>query len=448
LTELAFAGPGRITELIRRREVTPREVVEHALARIAEHEGTLNAFRVVRAEQALAVADALVLDDRPLLGVPVAIKDDQPVAGERRTWGTAAVDTPSQIEGDLVARLRAAGAIVVGITNVPELTLWGFTETLSNGATRNPWDLTRTPGGSSGGSAAAVAAGLVPLATASDGAGSIRIPAACTGLFGLKLSRGRLGWGDRDEAWTGMAVPGVLTRSVADAALAYGTLTGEPWSPVGAPRRLRVAVSTATPPGIPQRVLDGERRDAVLATASLLSELGHDVHEHDVPISLAMTRRVLVRYLAGAAEAERELEHPERLERRTRRMAAAGRAAERMLRGAVTGAQADAAALAPFFAEHDVVLTPAISGPPPRVGRWQGSGAALTWQGNAQAYPFSALWNHVGNPAMAVPSGFDRARLPLSVQIVGRLGEEPTLLALAAQMEEARPWAQARPPVS
>jgi amidase len=399
----------------------------------------------VRAEQALAVADALVLDDRPLLGVPVAIKDDQAVAGERRTWGTAAVETPSPIEGEIVAGLRAAGAIVVGITNVPELTMWGFTETLSNGATRNPWDLTRTPGGSSGGSAAAVAAGLVPLASASDGAGSIRIPAACTGLFGLKLSRGRLGWGDRAEVWTGMAVPGVLARSVADTALAYGALTGEPWSPVAAPGRLRVAVSTATPPGIPQRVLDGERRDAVLATASLLSELGHDVHERDVPVTLAMTRRVLVRYFAGAAEAEREVERPELLERRTRRMAAAGRAAERLARGAVAGARADAAALAPFFAEHDVVLTPAIAGPPPRVGTWQGRGAALTWQGNAQQYPFSALWNHVGNPAMAVPSGFDRAGLPLSVQVVGRPGAERTLLALAAQMEEARPWVQSTP---
>ena len=174
----------------------PRELAELALARIGELDGTLNAFRVVRAEQALAAADALVLDDRPLLGVPVAIKDDTAVAGERLTWGTAAVETPAAVDGHLAALLRAAGAVVIGITNVPELTLWGFTETLSNGATRNPWDPARTPGGSSGGSAAAVAAGLVPLATASDGAGSIRIPAACCGLFGCKLTRGRLGWGD------------------------------------------------------------------------------------------------------------------------------------------------------------------------------------------------------------------------------------------------------------
>jgi amidase len=428
--------------------VSPRELVEHALARITELDGSLNAFRVVRAEHALAVANAIELDDRPLAGLPVAVKDDAAVARERMTWGTGAVTSSSQVDGEIVRRLRLAGAIVIGITNVPELTMWGFTETLSNGATRNPWDLARTPGGSSGGSAAAVAAGLVPLATASDGAGSIRIPAACTGLFGLKATRGRLSWGDRGEVWAGMAVPGVLARSVADTAIAYAALTEQPWSPVGEPGRLRVAFSTATPPGIPQRALDGERRQAVVATASLLDSLGHEVHEHDLPITLGMVRRVAVRYLAGAAEAERTVERPELLERRTRRMARAGRAAERLLPGALAGREADAAAFAPLFAEHDVVLTPAIAGPPPRVGTWQGRGAAATWQGNAQQYPFSALWNHLGNPAMAVPAGFDRAGLPLSVQFAGRMGEEPRLLALAAQLEEARPWAHARPPVS
>jgi amidase len=428
--------------------VHPRELVEHALGRIAALDGTLNAFRAVRAEQALAVADALVVDDRPLVGVPIAVKDDTAVAGERVTMGAAAVDEPTQVDGDLVTRLRLAGAIVIGITNVPELTLWGFTETLSHGATRNPWDVARTPGGSSGGSAAAVAAGLVPLATASDGAGSIRIPAASTGLFGLKLTRGRLGWAPRGEVWNGLAIPGVLARSVADTALAYATLTGQPWSPVGAPRRLRVAFSTATPPGIPQRALHAEHRGAVLATASLLEGLGHDVREQDLPITPGMVRRVAVRYLAGAAQAERDVGRPDLLEPRTRRMARAGRAAERMLPGALAGRDADAAAFAPVFAAHDVVLTPAVSGPPPRVGRWQGSGATTTWQGNAQQYPFSVLWNHLGNPAFALPSGFDRSGLPLSVQVVGRAGEEATLLALAAQIEEARPWAQARPPIS
>jgi amidase len=448
MSDLAFAGPSRLADLVRRREVRPRELVELAVRRIEELDGRLGAFRVVRAEQALAVADALELDDRPLLGVPLAVKDDVAVAGEVMTWGTGAMDAPALQDDDLVARLRAAGAIVVGITNVPELTLWGFTETLTNGATRNPWDVSRTPGGSSGGSAAAVAAGLVPLATASDGAGSIRIPAACTGIFGLKLTRGRLGWGERGELWAGLAIPGVLTRSVADTALAYTALTGLPWTRREDPGRLRVAVSTATPPGVPRRALDQERRQAVLATASLLEGLGHEVHEQDLPITLSLARRVAVRYFAGAAEAEREVAHPELLERRTRRMAAAGRAAERFVASARAAQESDAAAFGPLFGAHDVVLTPAISGPPPRVGTWQGRGAMATWQGNVTQYPFTALWNHLGNPAIAVPSGFDVAGLPLSVQIAGRMGEEATLLALAAQIEEARPWAQARPTVS
>ena len=433
---------------MRRREVRPRDLVQLALDRIGALDGQLRSFRVVRPEQALAVADALELDDRPLLGVPIGVKDDVAVAGERLTYGTAAVDEPAMTDGDLVARLRAAGAIVVGITNVPELTLWGFTETLTNGATRNPWDVSRTAGGSSGGSAAAVAAGLVPLATASDGAGSIRIPAACTGLFGLKVTRGRLGWGEGGEVWGGLAVPGVLTRTVADAALAYGALTRLPWTRLALPGRLRVAVTTATPPGIPQRVLDPECRAAVIATATLLEGLGHEVTERDLPITPAMVRRVSTRYLAGAAETERKVQHPERLERRTRRMAAMGRVAERMLPAARAGAEADAAAFATLFAQHDVVLTPANCGPPVRVGAWQGRGAMATWQGNTMQYAFHPLWNHLGNPAMAVPAGFDRAGLPLSVHVAGRMREEAALLALAAQIEEARPWAHARPPVS
>jgi amidase len=446
--DLAFAGPARLAELVRAREVSPRELVELALGRIAQHDPQLHAFRTVRAEQALAVADALELDDRPLLGVPVAVKDDEAVAGEAVTWGTAAAGGPALEDGDLVLRLRRAGAIVIGITNVPELTLWAFTETLTNGATRNPWDVTRTPGGSSGGSAAAIAAGLVPLATASDGAGSIRIPAACTGIFGLKVTRGRLGWGTRGDVWTGLAVPGVLTRTVADAALSYGALTGEQWDAAPPSGRLRVGVTTSTPPGVPQRILDPQRRDAVTATAELLEALGHEVAECALPVSAGIVRRIATRYLAGAAEAEREVAHPERLERRTRRMAAMGRAAERMLPAAVAGAEADAASFAPLFDRFDVVLTPALCGPPPRVGRWQSSGAVATWQANAMHVAFNPLWNHLGNPAMAVPSGFDNAGLPVAAQIAGRMREEATLLGLAAQIEEARPWAHARPPVS
>jgi amidase len=447
--ELAFAGPSRLAGLVRDGEVTPRELVEGCLARIARLDPELHAFRAVLPEEALAEADRALAglragEARPLLGVPFAVKDDQPVAGQRVTRGTGAVDTVAPADGELVGRLRAAGAVVVGITNVPELTLWGFTETLSNGATRNPWDRTRTPGGSSGGSAAAVAAGLVPLATASDGAGSVRIPAALCSLFGLKLTRGRVGWGDREEVWNGMAVPGLLTRSVADAALAHEAVLGEALGTEPGPR-LRIAVTTATPPGMPARLLHAEHRDAVHAMASLLGELGHEVHEHDLPLTAAMAARVAVRYLAGAAQEVREVDHPELLERRTRKMVTAGRVAARGLARARAWEATDAAAVGSIFAGHDLVLMPTVAGPPPPVGTWSGRGAARTWQGNVQRYPFTALWNHLGNPAASVPAGFDAAGLPLSVQLAARPGAEAMLLSVAAEIEEARPWAQHRP---
>jgi amidase len=447
--ELAFAGPARLAALVRAGEVTPRELVEAALARIAHVDQGLNAFRVTLPERALAEADQALARvgsgaSRPLLGVPVAIKDDVAVAGQRLTRGTGAVDAVQVADGEIVARLRAAGAIVVGITNVPELTLWGFTETLSNGATRNPWDPTRTPGGSSGGSGAAVAAGLVPLASASDGSGSIRIPAALCGLFGLKLTRGRLPWGDRAEVWNGMAVPGLLARSVADTALAYEAVLGEALA-TGPGPRLRIAVSTATPPGIPRRVLDREHREAVQATASLLAGLGHEVHAHDLPVTLAMSSRVAVRNLAGAADEAGQVDHPERLERRTRSMVRTARVASRLLPRARRGQDADAQAVGALFEDHDLLLTPTVAGPPAPVGTWSGRGAARTWQGNVERYPYTALWNHLGNPAASVPAGFDTAGLPLSAQLVARPGAETTLLSVAAEIEEARPWTQHRP---
>jgi amidase len=453
--DVAFAGPAAQAELVRRREVRPRELVELVLARIAELDSGLNAFRAVLPERALAEADQAEArvgagERRPLLGVPVAIKDDVAVAGLPLTRGTSAVDDPAPADGELVARLRAAGAIVVGVTNVPELTLWGFTETQTNGATRNPWDRHRTPGGSSGGSASAVAAGLVPLATASDGAGSIRIPAALCGVFGLKVQRGRLGWGDGAERWNGMAVPGVLARTVADTALAYEALTGLAWTQAAAhpPGRLRVAVALATPPGIPERMLDRERREAVVATGELLRTLGHDVHEHELPLTVAMASRVAVRYLAGAAEEARDVAHPERLERRTRQMIALGRAAERVLPRARAAEGADAATINAIFDHHDLLLTPAVATPPVPIGTWEGRNAVTTWHANASRYPFLALWNHLGNPAASLPAGFDSLGLPLAVQLVARPEGEETLLSVAAQLEQARPWADHRPPVS
>src|SRR3954452_4514644 len=261
-TNVAFAGVTRQAEMVRNGEVSPRELVAFYLKRIAQVDTKLNAFRVVRAEQALAEADEAERrrssgEDAPLLGVPIAVKDTQDVAGELTTLGTGVVDEPAREDSEIVRRLRAAGAIVIGKTNLPELAFALFTESPTWGITRNPWDPARIPGGSSGGSAAAVAAGLVPAATGSDGAGSIRLPAACCSLFGLKPQRGRVPLDPIAEHWYGLSVNGYLTRSVLDTAILLDVTTGgglAPRKPPGpsspfadaaraSPGKLRIAAS-------------------------------------------------------------------------------------------------------------------------------------------------------------------------------------------------------------
>src|SRR6478672_13524817 len=276
-SEIAFAGIARQAELIAGGELSSRELVELCLRRIEATQPRLNAFRTVLAERALleaGQADARrgAGGDRPLLGVPVAVKDDIDVAGEVTALGSNAYGEPAAADAEVVRRLRAAGAVVIGKTHVPELTQSPFTETATFGATRNPWDLQRAPGGSSGGSAAAVAAGLVGAALGSDGAGSIRIPSAWCGLFGLKPQRGRVSLAPRPRAWHGLSVNGVLTRRVADTALFHDVASGstdidhdrppppaQPFSTSAAtpPGRLRIAYSTRFPPGVIGR-LDGD----------------------------------------------------------------------------------------------------------------------------------------------------------------------------------------------
>jgi len=257
-TDLAFAGIARQAELIRSGEVSARELVELCLERIARIDPQLNAVRVVFAERALAEADQAAGrrgagDERPLLGVPVLVKDDTDVAGEVTCKGSAAEDRPAREDAEVVRRLRGAGAIVLGKTHVPELMQWPFTESATWGITRNPWALDRSPGGSSGGSAAAVAAGLAGGATASDGAGSIRIPAACCALYGLKPQRGRIPTAPYDITWQGLTHVGCVTRSVRDTALWWDVVadrfeTDAPGTWVEAvgrePGRLRIACAT------------------------------------------------------------------------------------------------------------------------------------------------------------------------------------------------------------
>lgn len=451
--ELAFAGVARQAEMVRAGEVSPRELVETALGRIEALDPQLNAFRVVFAERALIEADqaagrAGAGDGRPLLGVPIAVKDDQAVAGVVRARGSNACSSPEPEDADLVRRLRAAGAIVVGITRTPELTMWPFTETAAGGITRNPWDPQRTPGGSSGGSGAAVAAGLVAGATGSDGAGSLRIPAACCGLFGLKTQRGRISTAPLDEVCSGLSVYGFLTRDVADAALLYEVATGQPYVAAAqrTPPRLRIALSLKIPPGSSAR-LHPDWRGAAEDAAELLRSLGHDVVEANPAIG-AVGTRVVARYLAGVHDDALTVDHPERLERRTRALARVGKVARLGLDRIRAAELADAAKVNAIFDDFDVVLGPTLARAPIEVGRYEGRGGTYTLSGVLRWMPFNGLWNHIGNPAAAVPAGFDGDGLPLSVQLAGRPDSEQTLFSLAAQIEGARPWADQRPPIS
>jgi amidase len=449
-SDLAFAGVARQAELVRAGEVTPRQLVETALERIERLDPQLNAFRVVFAEEALAAADAAATADPalPLRGVPIAVKDDMAVAGQPRMRGSSVFDTPEPADCELVSRLRAAGAIIIGIARTPELCLWPFTETAAGGITRNPWSAGHTSGGSSGGPATAVAAALVPASTASDGAGSIRIPAACCGLYGLKVTRGLVSTAPATEVWNGLTVYGFLTRSVADSALLYEAVTGRPFVAAAAadPGKLRIALSLKIPPGSSARLHPDWRR-AAEETAELLRTLGHEVFERDPKIGTAGLNTV-ARYLSGAHDEAATVTHPERLEKRTRGLAKLGGLAHRRLAGARAAEARDAKRINAIFDDADVVLGPTLARSALPVGKYKGRSAAYTLNAALRFVPFNGVWNHLGNPAAAVPAGFDAAGLPLSVQLVARAGGEETLLALSSQLEAARPWAAERPPIS
>jgi amidase len=470
--ELAFAGITRQAALVRAGDVSSRELVETCLERIERIDPQLNSFCNVMADSAVAEADRADSrrssgEDLPLLGVPIAIKDISAVAGEITSHGTGCFDEPEAEDADMVRRLRDAGAVIVGKTTLPELAICGFTESKTWGATRNPWDTSRTPGGSSGGSGAAVAAGLVGAASASDGAGSIRIPATNCGLFGLKPQRGRVSLApddlvERGRHWYGLSVNGCVTRTVADTALFLDVVSGpardDPDPPGPPPQpfadsantppgKLRVAWSVKTPRLIapPAEIADANRA-ALDYTVELLRSLGHDVTQRD-PDFGGVGNGVSALYLAGARQDVKNTPHPERLESRTRGFARlAAPYAGPLLRFNERAISKHAARVNALFDGHDVLLTLVSPVPPVEVGRWEGRGALRTVLGMSQVYPYPGTWNYLGNPAAAVPAGFNEDGLPLSVQLVGRPGDEGTLLSLAAQMEAERPWADRRPP--
>jgi amidase len=463
--ELAYAGIARQAELIAAGEVSARELVDVCLERIERLDPKLNAFRAVFGERARLEADQADArrgagGDRALLGVPIAVKDDIDVAGEVTAWGTNAHGGPAAADAEVVRRLRGAGAVIIGKTNVPELTIWPFTETATFGATRNPWDRQRAPGGSSGGSAAAVAAGLVGAALGSDGLGSIRIPAAWCGLFGLKPQRGRVSTAPRPRAWHGLSVNGVLTRRVADTALFHDLASGAidvdadsapapavPFSTAAgaSPGKLRIAFSTRVAPGTISS-LDGDAARALNDTVELLRSLGHEVSEGDPDYGPVAFPSALVRYLRGIHDDARAMAHPERLERRTRGMARlGGLIPPALLERSLAGEAELTRRLNGVLEDHDVLLTPATATPPPRIGQLEGRGAVWTLNAVGKMVPYNGVWNLTGQPAASVPAGFGADGLPRAVQVVGRPNDEATLLSLAGQIEAERPWAQERP---
>ncbi|HEV7615677.1 MAG TPA: amidase [Solirubrobacterales bacterium] len=447
-------------------EVSSRELTERSLQRIEQTQPILNAFRVVCAEQALA--DAAAADRRlgegeraPLLGVPVAIKDDVDLAGHDTPFGCAGEHREAEWDAEAVRRLRAAGAIVVGKTNAPEVGQWHFSESRVHGITRNPWHLGHTPGGSSGGAAAAVAAGIVAGAMGSDGAGSIRIPAAWTNLVGLKPQRGRVSTWPDAEAFNGLSCYGPLARTVADTALLLDVLAGnvpadrhqvaappEPFAQAAAepPRPLRVALSFATPIGAPGK-LDPQHRAAAEAIAVALEASGHEVEERDPDYGLVGA--ALIPRGMSAVNAwlgERGVDRAQ-LEPRTRTHARMGR----LLSGVPL--QAARAAELPLrrrmgaiFDHADVVLTPTTAQAPPRVDRFKGSGYWATSTAASAACPFAWPWNVVGWPALSVPAGFTADGLPIGAQLVAPAAGEARLLSLAGQLEATQLWHERQPP--
>jgi amidase len=457
--EVAFAGVARQAELVRAGEVSPRELVDLYLDRIERLDPQLNSFRVVLPERARAEAQEAEQrrssgDEASLLGVPIAVKDCHDVEGELTTHGTGCVDVPAADDSELIKRLRAGGAIVIGKTNLPELAFAMFTESPTWGITRNPWDPLRVPGGSSGGSAAAVAAGLAAAATASDGAGSIRYPASYCALFGLKPQRDRVPIDPGIEGWHRMSVNGFLTRTVLDTALLLDAVAsgGSADFFAGAartpPGKLRIAVSLKGTRALAPPMLDSRCRAAVEETAELLGSLGHQVSWRG-PKWGTVGNGVAVLYMRGVADDARQLPNRERLGRQVAGIARIGSLIpDGVLRRTKAAIPKHARRLNAIFDDADVLLLPVIGEPPVPIGKWDSRSGMWTLAGMTRRTGFGPPWNYVGNPAASIPAGFTDEGLPLSVQLVGRPDDEATLLSLAAQLEAERPWAERRPRVS
>ncbi len=461
LTDIAFAGAAEQARMLAAGTITAPALLDLYLDRIARVDREVRAYRVVLTErarkEAAAAQQRLEAGERlPLLGVPIAIKDDVDVADEFTCYGSSAHGLPPTQDAEVVRRLREAGAVILGKTAVPEMMLWPFTETVAFGSTHNPWDLARAPGGSSGGSGAAVAAGLAPMALGSDGAGSIRIPSTWCGLFGIKPQRDRVPMDPHTDAWQGLSVNGPITRTVEDAAL-FLDVTNTARAPRGGfvaaaarkPKKLRIALSAKIPPTVVGRV-GGAQQKALDGVEALLRDLGHEViwRDPDYP-AWAVYGHVLPRMWRGIYDDVQQLPHRERLEPRTKALARLGGLISDQQIARVRAAEATLAArVGSIFDDVDVLITPGTATGPSRVGQYQHRGGVATLAMVASRVPFHAIFNATGQPAAVVPWGLDGEGIPVSVQLVGRPSDEATLLSLSHQIEKARPWANRRPPVS
>lgn len=451
--------------LIRSGELSSRELVEASLRRIDELQDEVNAFTHVAGEAALRAAGEIGPGDaRPFAGVPIAIKDNRPVVGMPLTMCSDLFgDFMPRRESYLVRRLRDAGFVIVGKTALPEMGILPTTESRRFGPTRNPWDLGRTPGGSSGGSAAAVAAGMVPIAHGNDGGGSTRIPASCCGLVGLKASRGRVSVGP-DGGDSLLAIDGVLTRTVADTAAVLDLLAGyelgdTTWAPppdspyaqalTRDPGRLRVGL--ALNPPLAGATLESVYERATRDAAGLLESLGHEVEEIEPPWSnqevlpdftrvfgpMVSMVTMIGGIIRGREPTEDEVEPLtwSMYDRARTQDALSFLAAESRVKGL-------AREVVSFLNAYDVVLTPALARLPVEIGEIHGKGPDPWghYRRSGQFTPYTAIFNVTGLPAISLPLYQSEDGLPLAIQLGGRPLAEDVLLALAAQLEQACPW--------
>ena len=460
--ELAFLSAVEQAQLVRGGDVSSAELVELYLERIARLDPHLNSFVTVCADEARAAARDVdsTTGDAPFRGVPIAVKDLTATAGIRTTYSSRAyADYVPTFDTAVVRRLRDAGFVILGKTNTPEFGTVAFTESELNGATRNPWNTELTPGGSSGGAGAALAAGLTAIAHGSDGGGSIRIPASCCGVFGLKPSRGRVSSAPFGSL-EGLATAGALTRTVEDAAHLLDVLAGyEPGDPWWAPppersfaelarepiRHLRIAVTSTPPTDVP---VDPDCVAALQSTAALFAELGHDVREETPPWRAPdLFDNFITVWQVGPAlyPIDDVLLTP--LNRELVATATASSAAD--YARAVAWLHALARRVVAFWESVDVVLTPTLALPPVSIG-WQdeAEGAVAQLVRNIEFTPFTAVANLTGLPAMSLPLHWSNAGLPIGVQAIGPPAGDALLLSLAAELEAARPWADKRPVIS